>query len=146
MSVEETFYIATLPTRPIERGIPGPGLLATIIYDKFVSHLPFYRQAQRYQELGMKIPASTLEGWFEATCFLLEPLYEALKVQVMASSYVQVDETPIPVLDKQKKGETHRGYHWVYHGVESKLVLFDYGPQIKSSDLRSRRQGPGRAC
>jgi hypothetical protein len=39
---------------------------------------------------------------------------------------VQADETPIPVLDKQKKGETHRGYHWVYHGVESKLVLFDY--------------------
>lgn len=126
VSVEETFHIAPLPTRVIEKGIPGPGLLTQIIYDKFSSHLPFYRQVQRYEQLGMRIPASTLEGWFEATCSLLEPLYESLKAQVLASSYVQVDETPIPVLDKQKKGETHRGYHWVYHGVELKLVLFDY--------------------
>lgn len=126
VSKEETFHIAPLPTRPIEKGIPGPGLLTQIIYDKFVSHLPFYRQVQRYEQLGMKIAANTLEGWFEATCSLMEPLYEALKAQVLSSSYVQVDETPIPVLDKQKKGETHRGYHWLYHGVETKLVLFDY--------------------
>jgi transposase len=126
VSVEETFHIAPLPSRPIEKGIPGPGLLTQIIYDKFSSHLPFYRQVQRYEQLGIKIPASTLEGWFEATCCLLEPLYEALKAQVLASSYMQCDETPIPVLDKGKKGETHRGYHWVYHAVESKLVLFDY--------------------
>jgi len=126
VSLQETFHIGELPARPIEKGIPGPGLLTQLIYDKFVSHLPFYRQVQRYQQLGMKIPPSTLEGWFEASCALLEPLYEALKVRVLASSYLQCDETPIPVLDKLKKGETHRGYHWIYHGVESKLVLFDY--------------------
>lgn len=126
VSVEETFHIAPLPSRPIEKGIPGPGLLTGIIYDKFSSHLPFYRQVQRYEQLGMKIPASSLEGWFEAACSLMEPLYESLKAQVLTCNYVQVDETPIPVVDKQKKGETHRGYHWVYHGVESKLVLFDY--------------------
>lgn len=126
VSVEETFHIAPLPTRPIEKGIPGPGLLTQIIYDKFSSHLPFYRQVQRYEQLGMKIPSSSLEGWFEACCSLLEPLYEALKTQLLSCSYLQVDETPIPVLDKQKKGETHRGYHWLYHGVETKLVLFDY--------------------
>jgi hypothetical protein len=106
--------------------MPGPGLLSEIICDKFIYHLPFYRQVQRYEKLGMKIPASTLDGWFEAASALLEPLYEALKAQVLASSYVQADETPIAVLDKQKKGETHKGYHWVYHAVESKLVLFDY--------------------
>ncbi len=93
VSVEETFHIAPLPSRPIEKGIPGPGLLTQIIYDKFSSHLPFYRQVQRYEQLGMKIPASTLEGWFEATCSLMEPLYEALKAQVLASSYIQCDET-----------------------------------------------------
>jgi hypothetical protein len=98
----------------------------------------------------MKIPASTLEGWFEATCCLLEPLYEALKAQVLSSSYVQVDETPIPVLDKQKKGETHRGYHWVYHRVETKLVLFDYrqgrgreGPKELLKDYRGYLQTDG---
>lgn len=126
VSMEETFHMAPLPSRPIEKGMPGPGLLSQLIYDKFSSHLPFYRQVQRYEQLGMKIPVSTLEGWFEAACSLLEPLYEALKTWVLSSNYIQCDETPLPVLDKQKKGETHRGYHWIYHGVESKLVLFDY--------------------
>jgi hypothetical protein len=76
----------------------------------------------------MKIPASTLDGWFEAACLLLEPLYETLAKQVLTSTYLQADETPVPVLDKKKKGETHRGYHWVYYSPEKKLVLFDYQP------------------
>ena len=107
----------------IDKGIPGPGLLSQIICDKFVTHLPFYRQSQRYEQLGMKISASTLDGWFEAACSLLEPLYEVLAKQVLTSTYLQVDETPLPVLDKQKKGETHRGYHWVYYSPEKKLDL-----------------------
>ncbi|MBD0298241.1 MAG: IS66 family transposase [Flavisolibacter sp.] len=53
-------------------------------------------------------------------------LCETLAKQVLWATYVQVDETPIPVIDKQKKGETHRGYHWVYYSPEKKLVLFDY--------------------
>ncbi|MEK6482572.1 IS66 family transposase [Catalinimonas sp. 4WD22] len=125
VSVEESFHIAELPARPIEKGIPGPGLLAQILVDKFVYHLPFYRQAQRYERLGMKIPSSTLNGWLPAACNLLEPLYLALKFEVLKSTYLQVDETPIPVLDKQKK-KTHQGYHWVYYSPEEKLVLFDY--------------------
>jgi len=126
VSVEESFHIAELPARPIDKGIPGPGLLAHIIVDKFVYHLPFYRQAQRYEKLGMNIPFSTLNGWLPAACNLLEPLYLALKFEVLKSTYLQGDETPIPVLDKQKKGKTHQGYHWVYYSPEEKLVLFDY--------------------
>jgi len=126
VSQQETFHIAPLPARVIDKGIPGAGLLSQIICDKFVTHLPFYRQSQRYEQLGMKIPASTLDGWFEAACSLLEPLYEVLAKQVLTSTYLQVDETPLPVLDKQKKGETHRGYHWVYYSPEKKLVLFNY--------------------
>lgn len=111
VSQEETFHIAELPARPIEKGIPGPGLLAQIIADKFVYHLPFYRQAQRYEQLGMKISSSTLNGWLPAACQLLEPLYLALQFEVLQATYLQADETPIPVLDSQKKGTTHRGYH-----------------------------------
>ncbi|MDO1444609.1 IS66 family transposase [Rhodocytophaga aerolata] len=128
VSKEETFHIATLPTRPIEKGMPGAGLLSQIICDKFVYHLPFYRQAQRYEQLGMKIPASTLDGWFEGACSLLEPLYQTLRLYILASTYLQGDETPIAVLDKQKKGDTHQGYHWVYFSPEQRLVLFDYQP------------------
>jgi len=63
VSSEESFHIADLPARSTEKGIPGPGLLAQILVDKFVYHLPFYRQAQRYERLGMKIPSSSLNGW-----------------------------------------------------------------------------------
>ena len=126
VSIAESFHMAVLPARPIEKGIPGPGLLAQIIVDKFVYHLPFYRQAQRYERMGMKIPSSTLNGWLPAACNLLEPLYLALKFEVLKSTYLQADETPIPVLDQQKKGKTHQGYHWVYYSPEEKLVLFDY--------------------
>ncbi|MEQ9385135.1 MAG: IS66 family transposase [Imperialibacter sp.] len=131
VSVEESFHMAELPARPIDKGIPGPGLLAQIMVDKFVYHLPFYRQAQRYERLGVKIPSSTLNGWLPAACNLLEPLYLALKFVALKATYLQVDETPIPVLDGQKKaaaaaGKTHQGYHWVYYSPEEKLVLFDY--------------------
>lgn len=126
VSLEETFHMGALPARVIDKGIPGAGLLSQIICDKFVTHLPFYRQSQRYEQLGMKIPASTLDGWFEAACLLLEPLYEVLSRQVLSATYLQADETPIPVIDKQKKGQTHRGYHWVYYSPEKKLVLFHY--------------------
>ena len=128
VSKEETFHIASLPARPIEKGMPGAGLLSAIITDKFVYHLPFYRQAQRYEQLGMKIPAATLDGWFEGACLLLEPLYQALRLQLLSTTYLQADETPIAVLDKQKKGDTHQGYHWVYYSPEKRLVLFDYQP------------------
>jgi transposase len=128
VSKEETFHLAALPTRSIEKGMPGAGLLSQIITDKFVYHLPFYRQAQRYEQLGMKIPTSTLDGWFEGACSLLEPLYQTLRLYILASTYLQGDETPIAVLDKQKKGDTHQGYHWVYFSPEQRLVLFDYQP------------------
>lgn len=126
VSKEETFHIASLPTRPIEKGMPGAGLLSAIITDKFIYHLPFYRQAQRYEQLGMKIPTSTLDGWFEGACSLLEPLYQVLRLYLLTATYLQGDETPIAVLDKQKKGDTHQGYHWVYYSPEQRLVLFDY--------------------
>ena len=118
--------IGELPQRPIDKGIPGPGLLAQIIIDKYTDHLPVHRQIQRFEREGIKLPASTLTDWISGTCLLLEPLYEVHRKQVLSSNYLQVDETPIKVLDKDKKGTTHRGYHWVYHAPEEQLVLFDY--------------------
>lgn len=128
VSVEETFHIAALPNRPIDKGIPGPGLLAQILMDKFCDHLPVYRQVQRYERLGIKLSESTLGGWLSSTCQLLTPLYDALRQGVLSQTYLQADETPIPVLDKKKKGKTHRGYQWAYHSVEVHLVFFNYQP------------------
>ncbi len=118
--------IANLPVFPIEKGIAGPGLLAQVMIDKFVDHLPIYRQIQRFKREDVKIPSSTINGWQEAVCNLLEPLYNTLKHRVLSQGYLQVDETTIQVLDKSKKGKTHRGYHWVYYSPLEKTVLFDY--------------------
>lgn len=118
--------VAELPERPIEKGIAGPGLLAQIVIDKYVDHLPVYRQLERFKREGVNLPSSTVGDWITATCNLLSPLYDTLKMQVLESDYLQADETPIKVLDKDKKGTTHRGYHWVYHAPEKRLVLFDY--------------------
>ena len=118
--------IAELPCFPIEKGIAGSGLLAQIIIDKFVDHLPVYRQIERFKREGIKIPSSTINGWQDAVCNLLEPLYDTLKHRVLSQGYLQVDETPIQVLDKTKKGKTHRGYHWVYYSPLEKTVFFSY--------------------
>ena len=122
----EGVLIGTLPSRPLEKAMAGEGLLAQIIIDKYVDHLPLYRQMQRFERNGLKLPYSTLTDWVSSTCRLIEPLFTALKKQVLESSYLHVDETPIKVMDKDKNGETHRGYYWVYHNSIDKIVFFDY--------------------
>ena len=118
--------IAPMPVRPIEKAIAGPGLLAQIVIDKYVDHLPLHRQMQRFERAGVKIPYSTLTDWVSATCKLINPLYEALKAEIIKSGYIHADETTIKVLDNDKKGKTHRGYYWVYNNSPGKLVFFDY--------------------
>lgn len=120
--------IADLPTMPIPKGNAGPGILAQILISKFVDHLPFYRQVQMFKRQDLAIAESTLGGWFNASCRLLEPLYDTLKRQILSADYLLGDETPIAVLTKDKPGSTHKGYHWVYQDPINKLVLFDYQP------------------
>lgn len=151
--------IAPLPTFPIEKGIAGPGLLAQITIDKFVDHLPIYRQIQRFKREGINLSSSTLDGWQEAVCKLLEPLYNTLVHRVLSQGYIQVDEIPIAVLVKTRKGlpagkagKTHKGYHWVYHSPIEKTVLFDYrsgrgrdGPREMLKNFKGYLQSDGYA-
>lgn len=148
----EGVIIAALPARPIDKGIPGPGLLAQIVIDKFTDHLPLHRQQQRLEREGIKLPSSTLSDWIGATCDLIAPAYESLKQEVLTSDYLQVDETPIRVLDKNKKGTTHRGYYWVYYSPIKRMMLFDYregrgreGPTEMLKDFKGHLQTDGYA-
>ena len=81
---QQTFkgIIASLPVFPITKGIAGPGLLAQIMIDKFMDHLPIYRQIERFKREGINMPSSTINGWQEAVCNLLQPLYDTLKHRV----------------------------------------------------------------
>jgi transposase len=149
----EGVLIGKLPCRPLEKAMAGPGLLAQIVIDKYVDHLPLYRQMQRFERNSVKLPYSTLTDWVSSTCKLITPLYEALKKEVLQSGYLHVDETPIKVLDKDKKGQTHRGYYWVYQNSPAsgnKIVLFDYqegrgreGPLIMLENFQGYLQSDG---
>ncbi len=83
---------------------------------------------ERFKREGVNIAYSTLTDMVSGTCLLILPLYESLKKRVLSCHYLHADETPLKVLDKDKKGQAHRGYFWVYHSSIEKLVLFDYQP------------------
>jgi len=143
--------IGELPSRPIEKGIPGPGLLTQILIDKYVDHLPCYRQIQRYQKLGVNIAASTISEWIKMTTeSWIKPLYNLLLKIILSQSYLQGDETTIKVLDRSKKGKTHLGYYWVYHSPLTGMVLFEYrkgrgseAPKELLKDFKGRLQTDG---
>jgi transposase len=118
--------IAPLPTLPIPKGNAGASMLSHLLVSKFVDHLPFYRQVQIFKRQDFNIAESTIGGWFNAGCNLLQPLYDALKIKILEGWYLMADETPIAVLTQDKPGATHKGYHWVYYDPVNKLVLFDY--------------------
>lgn len=121
--------IGELPERVIDKGIPGPGLLAQVLIDKYVDHLPLYRQRQRFKRENIQIASSTLEGWVRQGLDRLQLLYDHVVNEVRSQGYLQADETPIRVLDpNNKKGNSHRGYYWVYHAPVDGLVAFDYQP------------------
>ena len=124
----EGVIIAPMIERPLPKAIAGPGLLAQVVIDKYIDHLPLYRQMERFKRDGVNIAYSTLTDMVSGTCSLMLPLYESLKEHVLRCNYLHADETPIKVLDKDKKGQTHRGFFWVYHSSVEKLVLFDYQP------------------
>lgn len=120
--------IGKLPERPLPKCIAGPMLLSAIIVAKFIDHLPLYRQSQMFKRQRIDLPDATIGGWVNAVGRLLKALYEAHRKKVLLSIYLMADETPIPVLQSDKPGSTHKGYHWAYYDPVSKLVLFDYRP------------------
>ena len=122
----EGVIIGELPSFPIEKGIPGPALLAWIFISKYVDHLPLYRQIEQLKRLGIKIPSSTMSDWVAKCCNLLTPLYEKLKNKILEVDYLQADESLIKVLDRNKEAKIHLGYYWVYRDPINRLVLFDY--------------------
>ena len=104
---------APAPSRPIERGLAGPGLLAHVLVSKFADHLPLYRQSEIYARQGVEIERSTLAGWVGASSELLTPLVEALHKHVLSASKIHADDTPIPVL-APGSGKTKTGRLWTY--------------------------------
>lgn len=122
----EGIAIGQLPDRVIEKGIPSDRVIAQMTLDKYVYGLPLHRQIDKYRRMGVNIPASTASDWMMKGWKHLVPLWELLKLLVVNQKYLQVDESPIKVQDKQVKNGMHKGFMWVYNAPADNLVLFDY--------------------
>jgi transposase len=104
---------APAPSRPIERGLAGPGLLAHVLVSKYADHLPLYRQSEIYARAGVDLDRSTLADWVGAASCLLTPLVNKVRDHVLAASKLHADDTPVPVL-APGMGRTKTGRLWTY--------------------------------
>jgi len=125
------------PSRPIDRGMAGPGLLAHVLTAKFCDHLPLYRQSAIYAREGVELDRSTLARWVGESSSLLAPLVEALRRHVMSASKLHGDDTPVPVL-APGTGKTRTGRLWTYvrddrpsGSTDPPAVWFTYSPDRK---------------
>ena len=124
--IKKPILIAPIPLRVIDKGIPSVRLLVYILINKFMDHLPYYRQIKIFQRIGVEIKSNTINGWISKTCVLLKPLYDAFCKHQFSKKYLQADETTIKVLrvKKNKKSKAHTGYYWVYFDPVDKHVVF----------------------
>ena len=104
---------AEAPSRPIARGMAGPGLLAHVLVSKYCDHLPLYRQEEIYEREGVELDRATLADWVGSVSGLLQPLVEALRRHVMSATKLHADDTPVPVL-APGLGKTKVGRLWTY--------------------------------
>ncbi len=123
-----TVVTAEKPRAPIDKGRPGPGLLAQVAVSKYADHLPLYRQEGIYRRQGVELSRQTLCGWMRQCADLVHPLYARMKQEVLNSKVVGTDDTPVNVLDRTRS-RTRVGRIWTYVGDgEHPYTVYDYTP------------------
>jgi transposase len=126
---------APKPPMPIDKGLPGPGLLAHFIVSKYLDHQPLYRQEHISQRQGVLIPRSTSCDWMAASAELLRPLYDLMVASVLQSRWLHTDDTPVKNLGHDP-GATDKGRFWIYYGDRTHPYnVFDF-------TINRKRDGP----
>ena len=128
----------TILQAPLKQGIlpecmAGSSLLSQIAIDKFLYHIPEYRQAKRFKELGVEITTSSINRWVHALADKLYPLYIAQMNRVLSAHYIQVDETSHSVTDRP--GSARKAYIWVVRSVMSPGIFFHYDKGSRSQEV-----------
>jgi transposase len=126
LAQEAGVVIGELPSLPLPKSNAGSSLLAQLLVSKYQDHLPFYRQIEMFKRQSITLAPATLNGWFSSSVDLLTPLYDYLKKEILSSDYIQIDETTIPVMDKDHPGATRKGYHWIIRAPEMQKLYFHY--------------------
>lgn len=125
LDVEKQIITAPMPVLPIAKSYAGATILADIHIDKYVYHLPFYRQIQIFLQQGISIAPTTINGWYKDVADLMRPSYYRLMELVLSSDYIQSDETTIPIINNEKH-KAIKGYIWMVRAVMRDLVFFHY--------------------
>jgi transposase len=124
----EGVSMAPMPQLFLPKSMATPSLVAHTVISKYEDHLPLYRQEHIWQRLGIEMPRNTVCGWIMAAFEVCEPMRQALHDELIASNYLQVDETTMQVMDEPNRKNSSTSYMWVYtnHRPDKKVVLFDY--------------------
>jgi len=122
---EQGVAIAVLPAQPIEKGLPGPGLLAHVALSKYGHHLPLYRLESIFAEQGVPVSRKTMCDWVAATAAMLAPIVAEQKRQMLLEPLLQSDDTHVQYQDRTRKGRTSRGFLWSYT-IPWAEVVYDF--------------------
>ncbi len=125
---------ADCPVKPIAKSYASSSLLADLMVDKYVDHIPFYRQHKQFERLGMKIPEPTILGWFQQVSDLLMPLHFRLWELMKKTNYLQCDETTLPVV-RNDKHKTVKGYIWLVRDPMSGREYFYWDKGSRSGEV-----------
>jgi transposase len=137
---------APAPSRPIERGLAGPGLLAHVLVFKYADHQPLYRQLDIYAREGVHLDRSTLAGWISATSELLALIVQAIRDHVLGATKLHADDTPVPML-APGNGKAKPERLWTYvrddrpsRDATAPAVSFAYSPDRKGERPREHHK------
>ncbi len=122
---KETVRTAPGPEKSIEKGLPGPGLLAHVAVSKYEQHLPLARLVRIYRRGGLETSTSTLCGWVEAIARDVRPIVERIAQEALASAELQIDGSGLKVLDRDDPQGIRRGTMWCCVG-DRRYVVFRY--------------------
>lgn len=123
-----TVRTAPKPMQPIEKGLPGPGLLAQVAVSKYADHLPLHRQTQLFARHGVTLSRQTLCDWMGRAALLVAPLVTLMQERALQSKALQTDDTPVAVLDPTLP-RTRTGRIWTYVGdAAHPYTVYDYTP------------------
>ena len=125
---------ADCPVKPIAKSYASSSLLADLMVDKYVDHIPFYRQHKQFERLGMKIPEPTILGWFQQVSDLLMPLHFRLWELMKRTNYLQCDETTLPVV-RNDKHKAVKGYIWLVRDPMSGRQYFYWDKGSRSGEV-----------
>jgi transposase len=149
---EGNIVIAERLPEPIEKGLPGPGLLAQVIVSKYADHLPLYRQERIFARQGVELPRQTTCDWMGVCADLLEPIWQAMYQRVLQSRVIQTDDTPVRV-QNPVTGAMTTGRLWDYLGdLDHLFIIYDYTPDrsaepgTNAGELPDRVSPIGRLC